>query len=223
MLSSKNHFVTPYKSQTPYLKRHSSAGAFSVCMKIDEINVNDIKPYEKNAKKHPDEQIGRIANSIKAFGFKQPLVIDKDNVLVIGHGRLEAAKRLGFDTVPCVRADDLTEDQIKALRLADNKTNESDWDFDFLNIELDDITDIDMSQFGFDLDIDTEDDTEITEDEAPDDVETRTKLGDVWELGEHRLICGDCTDIAVIDTLMGGGGGRLIIDGSPVWDKRCRG
>jgi site-specific DNA-methyltransferase (adenine-specific) len=173
-------------------------------MKIDEINVNDIKPYEKNAKKHPEEQIKRISNSIKAFGFKQPLVIDKDNVLVIGHGRLEAAKRLGFDTVPCVRADDLTEDQIKALRLADNKTNESDWDFDFLNIELDDITDIDMSQFGFDLDIQTEE-AEIIEDEAPDDVETRAKLGDVWELGEHRLICGDCTDIAVIDTLMGGG------------------
>lgn len=223
MLSSKNHFVTPYKSQTPYLKGTPARVPFPLCMKIDEINVNDIKPYEKNAKKHPDEQIERISNSIKAFGFKQPLVIDKDNVLVIGHGRLEAAKRLGFNTVPCVRADDLTEDQIKALRLADNKTNESDWDFDFLNIELDDITDIDMSQFGFDLNIDTEDDPEITENEAPDDVETRAKLGDVWELGEHRLICGDCTDIAVIDTLMGGGGGRLIVDGSTVWDKRCRG
>jgi 16S rRNA G966 N2-methylase RsmD len=183
-------------------------------MKIDEINVNDIKPYEKNAKKHPEEQIKRISNSIKAFGFKQPLVIDKDNVLVIGHGRLEAAKRLGFDTVPCVRADDLTEDQIKALRLADNKTNESDWDFDFLNIELDDITDIDMSQFGFDLDIQTEE-AEIIEDEAPDDVETRAKLGDVWELGEHRLICGDCTDIAVIDTLMGGVEADLLLTDPP--------
>lgn len=119
-------------------------------MQITEINVNDIKPYAKNAKKHPAEQVEHIANSIREFGFRQPLVIDKDNVLVIGHGRLSAAKRLGYDTVPCVMADDLTDDQIKALRLADNKTNESDWDFDFLDIELDDI-DIDMSQFGFDL------------------------------------------------------------------------
>lgn len=120
-------------------------------MQIIEIDVNDIQPYAKNAKKHPDSQITHIANSIREFGFRQPLVIDKDNVLVIGHGRLEAAKRLGYDTVPCVRADDLTEDQIKALRLADNKTNESDWDFDFLDLEIDDITDIDMSQFGFDV------------------------------------------------------------------------
>jgi site-specific DNA-methyltransferase (adenine-specific) len=173
-------------------------------MQIVEININDIKPYAKNAKKHPDEQIGRIANSLREFGFRQPLVIDKNNVLVIGHGRLAAAKRLGYDTVPCLYADDLTDDQIKALRLADNKTNESDWDFDFLNIELDDITDIDMSQFGFDLGDDDVEPPEIIEDEAPDDVETRAKLGDVWQLGDHRLICGDCTDIAVIDTLMGG-------------------
>jgi site-specific DNA-methyltransferase (adenine-specific) len=173
-------------------------------MQIVEININDIKPYAKNAKKHPTEQIGRIANSLREFGFRQPLVIDKNNVLVIGHGRLAAAKRLGYDTVPCLYADDLTDDQIKALRLADNKTNESDWDFDFLNIELDDITDIDMSQFGFDLGDDDVEPPEIIEDEAPDDVETRAKLGDVWQLGDHRLICGDCTDIAVIDTLMGG-------------------
>ena len=118
-------------------------------MKISEIDIKQIIPYAKNAKKHPEEQVERIANSIREFGFKQPLVIDKDNVLVIGHGRLAAAKRLGFDKVPCIMADDLTEEQIKALRLADNKTNESDWDFDFLDVELDDITDIDMSQFGF--------------------------------------------------------------------------
>lgn len=123
-------------------------------MKITEINVNDIKPYDKNAKKHPQEQIDRIAASIREFGFKQPLVIDKENVLVIGHGRLLAAKQNGIKKVPCLYADDLTDEQIKALRLADNKTNESDWDFDFLDVELDDITDIDMSQFGFDLDDD---------------------------------------------------------------------
>lgn len=120
-------------------------------MQIIDKDINEIKPYAKNAKKHPDEQVARIANSIREFGFRQPLVIDKNNVLVIGHGRLAAAKRLGYDTVPCLYADDLTDEQIKALRLADNKTNESDWDFDFLDVELDDITDIDMSQFGFDI------------------------------------------------------------------------
>ena len=120
-------------------------------MQIQDIDINSIIPYEQNAKTHPVEQITHIANSIREFGFRQPLVIDKDNVLVIGHGRLAAAKRLGYDTVPCVRADDLSESQIKALRLADNKTNESAWDIDFLNVELDDITDIDMAQFGFDI------------------------------------------------------------------------
>lgn len=139
-------------------------------MQITEINVNDIKPYAKNAKKHPAEQVEHIANSIREFGFRQPLVIDKDNVLVIGHGRLAAAKRLGYDTVPCVMADDLTDDQIKALRLADNKTNESDWDFDFLDIELDDI-DIDMSQFGFDLGDDDEIAAEDPDEDEYDDIE----------------------------------------------------
>lgn len=118
-------------------------------LKIEYLPVGSLKPYEKNAKKHPAEQVEHIANSIREFGFRQPLVIDKDNVLVIGHGRLLAAKKLGLDTVPCVRADDLTDEQIKALRLADNKTNESEWDFDLLGGELDDIFDIDMEQFGF--------------------------------------------------------------------------
>lgn len=120
-------------------------------LKIEYIPVDELKPYEKNAKKHPAEQIDYIANSIREFGFRQPLVVDKDNVLVIGHGRLLAAKKLSLDSVPCVRADDLTDEQIKALRLADNKTNESEWDFDILGGELDDIFDIDMEQFGLDV------------------------------------------------------------------------
>lgn len=172
-------------------------------LKIEYINKEELKPYEKNAKKHPAEQVEHIANSIREFGFRQPLVIDKDNVIVIGHGRLLAAKKLGLDTVPCVRADDLTDEQIKALRLADNKTNESEWDFDLLGGELDDIFDIDMEQFGFDVSLDDEP-QEIVEDEVPEEVETRCKLGDIWQLGEHFLICGDSTDPAVIDRLMDG-------------------
>ena len=117
-------------------------------MKIEYLSIDALKPYERNAKKHPPEQVQHIANSIREFGWKQPIVIDADGVVIIGHGRLLAAKLLELKTVPCVRADDLTPKQIKALRLADNKTNESPWDFDMLDLELGDI-DLDMSDFGF--------------------------------------------------------------------------
>ena len=171
-------------------------------MQIEYVSIDSIKPYERNAKKHPDKQVEHIVNSIREFGFQQPIVVDKDGIVVIGHGRLLAAKKLNMDSVPCVRADDLTDEQIKALRLADNKTNESEWDFDLLDMELSDI-EIDMEQFGFDLDIDDEP-QEVVEDEVPEEVETRCKLGDKWKLGEHFLICGDSTDPAVIDRLMDG-------------------
>lgn len=126
-------------------------------MKITNISINKIKPYEKNAKKHPEEQIVRIAKSIEQFGFQQPLVVDKNNVLIIGHGRLLAAQYLQMAEVPCVKAEELDKEQVKALRLADNKVAESDWDKDLLNDELGDILDIDMSDFGFDLDLDGDD------------------------------------------------------------------
>lgn len=183
-------------------------------LKIENISVKDIIPYNKNAKKHPSDQVEHIANSIREFGFRQPLVVDKDNVLVIGHGRLLAAKKLGIKEVPCVRADDLTEEQIKALRLADNKTNESEWDFDLLDLELDEIADIDMEQFGFDISMD-EEPAEIIEDEVPEEVETRCQLGDLWQLGAHRLICGDSTDINVIEKLMDGNKADLFITDPP--------
>lgn len=119
-------------------------------LQIKYLPVDSLTPYAQNAKRHPDEQVEHIANSIRQFGFKQPIVVDRDNVVVIGHGRLLAAKKLGMETVPCIMADDLTEEQIRALRLADNKTNESAWDFEVLDIELEAI-DIDMSEFGFEL------------------------------------------------------------------------
>lgn len=120
-------------------------------MEYEQIPVSDLKPYPRNAKKHPEEQIARIMESLRAFGFRQPIVIDRGNVVVIGHGRLEAAKRLGMTHVPIQRCDDLTEEQVKALRLADNKTNESEWDFDALTGELKSIDEMDMSLFGFDV------------------------------------------------------------------------
>ena len=185
-------------------------------MEIITKSVSEIIPYEKNAKKHPDEQIKYIANSIKEFGFQQPIVIDKDNVIVCGHGRYFAAKQLKLNTVPCVCADNLTEEQLKAYRLADNKVAESEWDFDLLSGELGDILDLDMSDFGFaDFLAEQEDDIEIEEDEIPEEVETRCKLGDIWILGNHRLICGDSTDVNVIDRLMGGAKADMVFTDPP--------
>lgn len=134
-------------------------------MDIKNIAVKDLIPYEKNTKKHDDVQINNVAESIKQYGFVQPIVIDKNNVVVIGHCRLLAAKKLKMADVPCVCVEDLTEEQVKALRIVDNKSNESPWDFDFL---ADELADLDLSDFDFDFGIDTdaEEETEIVEDEV---------------------------------------------------------
>ena len=123
-------------------------------MNIIEKNLKDIKPYEKNPRKN-DNAVKYVANSIKKFGFQQPIVIDKNGVIVAGHTRYKASKKLGLEKVPCIIADDLTDEQIKAYRLADNKVSEkSEWDFDLLNNELSEILNIDMEMFDFDLSID---------------------------------------------------------------------
>lgn len=118
---------------------------------VEWLSPADLIPYEMNAKAHPAEQVEHIANSIKNFGWTQPIVVDENNVVVIGHGRLMAAKELMLEKVPVVRRDDLNEEQINALRLADNKTNESEWDFGKLEEELAmlSINGFDMEQFGF--------------------------------------------------------------------------
>lgn len=118
-------------------------------MDVVDINVNDLKEYENNPRKN-DAAVEYVAASIKEFGFKNPIIIDKNNVIAAGHTRLKAAQRLGMDTVPCIRANDLTDEQIKAFRIADNKTAEyAEWDMELLDIELDSIIDIDMGEFGF--------------------------------------------------------------------------
>ena len=112
---------------------------------------DEIIPYEKNPR-HNDGAVEAVANSIREFGFKVPVVIDKDGVIVCGHTRVKAAKKLGIDEVPCILADDLSEEQVRAFRLADNKTSElSEWDETLLAMEMDDIFNIDLEQFGFDL------------------------------------------------------------------------
>lgn len=121
-------------------------------MKIEELKILDIVPYENNPRNN-DEAVPAVAKSIEEFGFKVPIVIDKNNVIIAGHTRLRAAESLGLKKVPCIRADDLTEEQVRAFRLADNKTAElAFWDFTKLDKELEKLENIDMSEFGFDRD-----------------------------------------------------------------------
>ena len=120
-------------------------------MEIIYKTVDELIPYEKNPRKN-SKAVKYVANSIENFGFKVPIVIDENNVVVCGHTRLLACKKLGLEKVPCIIADDLTDEQIKAFRLADNKVSEkAEWDFDLLNEEIDDILSLDMSDFGFDI------------------------------------------------------------------------
>jgi len=132
-------------------------------VEIKNMPIAEIKPYAKNAKKHPGTQVAHIANSIREFDFTQPLVIDENGVLIIGHGRLLAAKSAGIENVPCYQVTGWSEEKKKAARLADNKTNESEWEFDLLNKELGSIFEFDMSNFGFDMPTDEDVDLEHKE------------------------------------------------------------
>ena len=174
-------------------------------MKVANRNLAELTPYSGNAKKHDSTQIANVAESIRQFGFVQPIVIDRNGVIVIGHCRALAAKKLGMQEVPCVCVDDLTPEQVNALRIVDNKSNESEWDLDILPDEL---AELDLSDFDFDFGIeDEEEDTEIVEDEAPEvdeDAEPIAKLGDIWRLGRHRLMCGSSLAQADIDKLLDG-------------------
>lgn len=123
-------------------------------MEIIYKNIDELIPYENNPRLN-DEAVEYVKNSIKEFGFKVPVVIDKDNVIIAGHTRIKASKELGIKDIPCIIADDLTEEQVKAFRLADNKVSEkSMWDYTKLDEELDNILDIDMSMFDFNINTD---------------------------------------------------------------------
>ena len=187
-------------------------------MHIEYLAPEALTPYAKNAKEHTDKQVEQIANSIRELGFRQPLVVDRDGVVIIGHGRLLAAKRMGLERVPCVRADDLNEAQARALRLADNKLNESAWIEPLRDEELAALAEeIDMSQFGFD-DVLEEmaEAVDVVEDEPPElPEEPRARLGDVYRLGEHRLMCGDSTDAEAVQALMDGEVADLMVTDPP--------
>lgn len=170
-------------------------------MNIENTPIGDITPYEKNTKKHPPKQVEQIANSIKAFGFDQPIVIDKNKVVIVGHGRLLAAQALGLEEVPTL-ALDLTEEQAKAYRLADNKLNESEWDMELVISELKGLSTEMVDLTGFDSDLLLEE--EDKDDVIPENVPSKSKLGDLYELGQHRVHCADSCDSEAVLKLCGG-------------------
>lgn len=175
-------------------------------LKIEYVGIDEVKPYKNDAKKHPPEQIEQIKKSIEQFGMDDPIGVWKDEI-VEGHGRLIACKELGFTEIPIIRLDHLTDEERKAYTLAHNKlTMNSDFDLDILNDELMSFDTIDMSDFGFDIDLSIDDEeTEIIEDEVPEvPEEPKAKLGDIYQLGNHRLMCGDSTKEEDVAKLMNG-------------------
>ena len=182
-------------------------------MEIVNIKTDMLIPYVNNPR-HNEDAVEKVMASIQEFGFKVPLVIDKNNVVVTGHTRLKAAKRLGIDEVPCVVADDLSDAQIKAFRIADNKVSEyAEWDEEALQVELEQLEEldfdldslsIDFSDFDLDIgeDIEEIEPEEVEVPEVPE--EPKAKLGDIYQLGNHRLMCGDSTSEEDVAKLMNG-------------------
>lgn len=174
-------------------------------MEIVQVSLTDIKPYKNNAKKHPQEQVDNVAESIRTLGWRQPIVLDKDGVIIIGHGRFLAAKKLGLETAPCHYALDLTNEQVKKLRLLDNKLNESEWDFDLLKL---DSKGLDFSEYSLDWGFDEEEKENVVEEDDVPEVNEKeppiTQVGDIWKLGNHRLMCGDSTNPHTVEKLING-------------------
>ena len=180
--------------------------------------ITDIIPYVNNPKQHPAEQVDKIASSIKNYGFTVPIVLDGQNEIIMGHGRLQAAKKLGMEEVPCIVRDDLTEAQVKALRIADNKVAESEWDVEILLAEIegiDDFTGFTLEEIGA-MELDLRGENEVVDDEVPElPEEPKSKLGDLYILGRHRLLCGDSTKAEDVERLMDGNVGNLIVTDPP--------
>ena len=190
-------------------------------MDIVKIKVADLVEYENNPRFN-DEAVEPVAESIKQFGFKVPIIVDKNNVIITGHTRKKAAELLQLEEVPCIVADDLTPEKIQAFRLADNKTAEfAQWDMEKLNEELSQLTafDIDMSSFGFEFDFDIEnnvDEDDFDVESALEEIEEPTsKPGDIYILGNHRLMCGDSTQKEDVMRLMDNQEADLLLTDPP--------
>ena len=187
-------------------------------MEIVKIDINKIKPYENNVKNHPKEQIKQIMESIQEFGNNDPIAIDENYVIIEGHGRYEALKKLKYEEVECIILNGLTEEQKNAYRLVHNKlTMNSDFDLSGLEKELKKIVSIDMEKYDFDLtDIVNEQPKEIIEDEPPEaPVKPKSKYGEIYQLGNHRLMCGDSTKEEDVAKLMEGNIADLVVTDPP--------
>jgi len=194
-------------------------------LKLEMVSTAVLIPYVNNSRTHSDEQVTQVASSIKEFGFTNPILVDDGNSIIAGHGRLMAAKKLNLKEVPCIRLSGLTEAQKKAYVIADNQLAlNSGWDLDTLKLELENLKelDFDIDVLGFDEDfldglLEEEPTDGLTdEDEVPEPPETPvTVLGDIWQLGNHRLMCGDSTSIDAVETLMDGNKVDLLFTDPP--------
>lgn len=186
-------------------------------LKIEYVSLESLRPYEKNARSHGKEDLKAIINSIQEFGFNDPIGVWHD-IIVEGHGRWMAAKELKMETVPILRLDELSDEQRKAYALAHNKTAElSGWDFDVLATELKDLADFDMSQFGFDMAAVGEEEADVHDDEFVEELpkSATTRLGDIFRMGGHYLICGDSTKEETIKNLLQGQQVDLLVTDPP--------
>lgn len=190
-------------------------------LKIEYLNITELKEHDNNAKLHPQEQVEQIKASIEAFGMNDPIAIWKDNIIIEGHGRLYACRELGIEQVPVIRLDRLSDEERRAYMLAHNQTTmNSGWDFEKLDLEIQSLQDFDMVKFGFDggmQEPNPDDNIEIKEDEYnfEEPAETRAKKGDIFKLGEHRLICGDSTDAETVRRLTEGAQIDLVLTDPP--------
>jgi len=191
-------------------------------MNIELWAIDKPKPYEQNPRKCPDSAIAKVAKSIKEYGFRQPIIVDRDGVIIAGHTRLLASKRLGLKQVP-VHVADLTPEQAKAYRLADNRVaQETDWDHDLLKLELGDLKelDFDLDLTGFDAPelnrlMQDDEEQERAEETPEPPVNPVSALGDVWILGNHRLLCGDSTVASDVDKCLNGVKPHLMVTDPP--------
>jgi len=186
-------------------------------MKIENIAIESLIPYARNSRTHSEEQVAQVAASIKEFGFTNPVLIDEQGGIIAGHGRTMAARKLGLAEVPCIRLSHLTEAQKRAYVIADNKLAlNAGWDETMLALEFKDLQDMgfDLELTGFGLgdidellaELDATPEGNTEEDETPAvQAELVSKLGDVWSLGKHRIMCGDSTNGEQVKMLLGGG------------------
>ena len=193
---------------------------------IKIVNIEDVKEYETNPRNNTNA-IEAVANSIKEFGFQHPILVDNKMEIIAGHTRLKASQKLGLKEVPIRIINNLSEEQIKAFRLVDNKTAElADWNEELLMFELENINNIDMDLFGFDLELENEEEkelNEIIEDDVPEvdeESEPAAKLGDIWQLGNHRLMCGDSTSENDVNKLMNGYKADMVFTDPPYGMKK---